>query len=318
MLKLTYLSYLVGNAAPSPLSVQLPQPTNDEYKTDRAVLRTLLLEGLSPHSVTYDAIFTSYTLEGDSAVARFADGTSVAGSLLVGADGTRFRVAEQLIGSAAAPRDLNMRIIYGKTPVTSEVEDALHPALRRGTSFVTDDSGASGRLVLVAEMMRFNHPTAPQDYIFWALAGQNEAIFREDGDGSLLASQAARIATKLTEHWDRSVKIIIQNQSVEHTAALRMTASDFDNGPITWPTERRVTVLGDAVHCMPPTGGQGANSALHDAAVLGELLGREKEAENGWSKEVIRQYEETMRLNIGDVVGMACIGASGLLGVREE
>jgi 2-polyprenyl-6-methoxyphenol hydroxylase-like FAD-dependent oxidoreductase len=59
---------------------------------------------------------------------------------------------------------------------------------------------------------------------------------------------------------------------------------------------------------MPPTGGQGANAAMYDAALLGRILGS-SEGNEGWDVETIGLYEKAMRYNIGDVVGLACVGA---------
>jgi 2-polyprenyl-6-methoxyphenol hydroxylase-like FAD-dependent oxidoreductase len=69
--------------------------------------------------------------------AHFANGTSAIGSLLVGADGVRSKVAAQFIGDHTAPLDLGVRIMYGKTLLKSNVEEALHPTLKKGVSFVT-------------------------------------------------------------------------------------------------------------------------------------------------------------------------------------
>ena len=55
-----------------------------------------------------------------------------------------------------------------------------------------------------------------------------------------------------------------------------------------WPSSR-VTVLGDALHTMPPTGGLGGNAALHDARTLVAELSRRP-----W-QEAIPAYEAELR-----------------------
>ena len=284
--------------------------TEGRYQVDRRVLRSVLLTSQSTH-ITYEAAFSSYTLLPDSATAHFADGTSVRGSLIVGADGTRSKVAAQLIGESAAPLDLGRRIIYGKTPL-HPIETEIHPTLRQGTSFV--NGSVDGHTVLsVLEAMRFTHPGAPENYMFWTLSTSRDVFGDEDAAARLGpdGDAAAKLALRITAHWDPHIRVIFEQQTADQTAVLPMSSSNPD-GPPAWPTERRVTVLGDAVHGMPPTGGQGANSAMHDAALLGAALGGSAERD-GWRTETIRAYEEAMRYNIGDVVGLACIGVKHLL-----
>lgn len=279
---------------------KLPKGNEADRQVDRRVLRSVLLEPVRDR-VRFDSELVSYAVRDDSVTARFPDGSSAKGSLLVGADGIRSRVARQLVGDAAQPRDLGVRIVYGKTPADAALLESLHPVLRHGTSFVTDTDPAGRRVLLVQEVMRFSHKDAPQDYVFWALSAPKEAF--DDSD----APAAAR---RLTAEWHPDIRVLIDRQSPDDTALLNMSASPAS----TWETNARVTVLGDAIHCMPPTGGQGANSAIYDAALLGFVLG----AADGWDKETTATYERGMRHNIGDIVGLACIGLSGLLGVDAE
>jgi hypothetical protein len=82
--------------------------------------------------------------------------------------------------------------------------------------------------------MRFTHPGAPENYMFWALSARKE-VFEED-DITLLASQgdaAAKISARLTAMWDPRIRIIFDEQDVNETAVLRMTTSDPDgSGPV--------------------------------------------------------------------------------------
>ena len=250
-----------------------------------------------------------------SVTAHFSNGTSAKGSLLVGADGIRSKVAAQLIGHPAQPRDLGMRLVYGKTLLTPEVEEVLHPSLQKGVSFAVDTTASGHRLLVVCECMRFAHDETPANYMFWCIAGRKEAFEREDTDLlGLSGIQAAELAVELTKDWDPRIRIVTDKQSVDETAVLRMSSSDPD-GTATWPTDPRVSVLGDAIHCMPPTGGQGANSAMYDAALLGKILAESGEdGATGWSGGTISKYEKAMRYNIGDIVGLACIGAEYVIG----
>ena len=275
-------------------------------------MRSVLLESQAD-KITSNSTFRSYSITDQGVTAHFANGTSAQGSLLVGADGIRSKVAAQLAGSSAIPLDLGLRVLYGKTPLTPKLEQVLHATLRKGISFVTDRSPQGHKVTMVLETMRFPDDTAADDYIFWALTTRKGG-FDEDDEKLLgmTGKEAAKLSVAFTALWDPSIRVIFEQQAVEETAILRVSSSDPDRPP-TWDTNRRVTVLGDAVHCMPPTGGQGANAAMYDAALLGQILGSE-EGKDGWGVETIGRYETAMRYNIGDVVGLACVGAYHALG----
>jgi hypothetical protein len=73
--------------------------------------------------------------------------------------------------------------------------------------------------------------------------------------------------------------------------------------------------------------------ALWDGALLGQELAEEWEAKRiawaledeqnegelgwKWSRGTVRRYEDSMRAHTGDIVAMACIGATYLFGEEE-
>ena len=327
----------------------------------------------------FDAAVTSYTIHPHSVEAHLSDGRSVHGSLLVGADGVRSNVAAQLLADAktlstdrnglTGPVDLNVRVLYGKAPLTAALLERLTPDLHRGMAFVVDTMALppQDRVLTVFKAMRFNRDISteekgavgaedvgiPGDYCFFAVAARKEIWHRvmqrslderggaapstslEDSEAldqslvSLSGEAAADLSLHLarTRNWHPSTLAFLEAQDTSQTAVLRTMSSD-PRGPPVWDTNPRVTLLGDAIHCMPPTGGQGGNKAIWDGAALGKALvdewqarGQGKEQGNesrgdwsSWSRETVRRYEDSMRANTGDWVGLAGMAATYLFG----
>ncbi len=76
---------------------------------------------------------------------------------------------------------------------------------------------------------------------------------------------------------------------IDHMVATPLSAA---TRPRQWPVSR-VTLMGDAVHVMPPTGAHGGNTALRDAALLAEELLRVAKGDRS-PEQAIRAYQQEM------------------------
>jgi salicylate hydroxylase len=82
-------------------------------------------------------------------------------------------------------------------------------------------------------------------------------------------------------------------------------------------TSSRVTLLGDAIHAMPPTFGAGANSALRDAAALTTTLTGVAAGEVG-VLEGIAAYEADMRAAVFPILRASADPRAGDPDFRPE
>ena len=128
---------------------------------------------------------------------------------------------------------------------------------------------------------------AGEQYVFWSFLTRRER-FPDDVEEAG-PERLRTIADEMTPAWHPRLKHLIHGADPASVMLLRYASS---RPPQPWAA-MPVTLLGDAVHNMPPTGGEGANMALKDAhtyAVRGSdgLPG-------GDLRDALSVYEDRMR-----------------------
>ncbi|EHR53292.1 2-polyprenyl-6-methoxyphenol hydroxylase-like oxidoreductase [Saccharomonospora marina XMU15] len=242
---------------------------------DRQVLRSSLLVGLDDR-VHYGKAAASLRQEdGDELLLEFADDTSVRASLVVGADGIGSALRAR-IAPGGEPVSAGLAGIYGRTPLEQHGKQVVPDVLR--TSGVLALGKAPGRSFFFTSM-RFPEPPqavfdrlAPDhkpppcdDYVMWGLTLHTAEVPEEiRADPLGLRTLAARLA----HGFHPLIARLIDTADDDATVLSRFVVGQR---PTTWSLPR-ATLLGDAVHAMPPFGAHGGNTALQDAALLGRKL----------------------------------------------
>ncbi len=196
----------------------------------------------------------------------FVDGTTAAASVLVGADGIHSTVRRHLYPDLQ-PRFIGMAGITAAVP-TAQLELAADSPFRHlpvtitadeGAAFVMAPQRADGSEVLIGKQQRVE---VEKDRAGWeaALADRDAAVrFLQEGAASfpdVVRKATARIDPATVNVWPFYV-----------VPRLDRWAS----------ASRRVLLVGDAAHAIPPSAGQGINQAFEDVYMLGLLMGRSRE-----------------------------------------
>jgi len=264
-------SYRVLDRAGTVLLDQPDDGTGSRPEVQRGQLRQLLLDALPDGTVRWGHKVTGVrALDQGRHEVRFAGGSTVITSLLIGADGAWSRVRPVL--SDATPT------YAGVTSVETFLLDgaARHRAaaeavgagslfaLAPGKGFVAQREG-DGTLHSYAQLVK------PLDW----LAGTDPA-------------DAAAVTAQVVSEFD--------GWAPQLTALL----TDSDTAPVlrrlyTLPTGHRwdrtpgVTLLGDAAHLVPPNG-EGANLAMLDGAELGQAIAAHPDD----VEKALADYEQAM------------------------
>ncbi|KAI7774481.1 hypothetical protein LA080_008314 [Diaporthe eres] len=244
----------------------------DEYGYEalriyRNVLIDTLLAELKRKEIPlqFGAKFTHIIEEDLNSVSfAFADGSTGTADILVGADGIHSRVRKYLYP------DLEPKFI-GMAGTTAAVPTA-QLKLPEGYHLPVTISSPQGAFVIAPQQLDGSE----------VLIGKQRRVAEQDR-----AAWEKTLADK-----DEAVRFLQQDQE-QFSDIVRNAVSEINPEKINvWPffvvpkldrwasEKRRVIILGDAAHAIPPSAGQGINQAFEDVYILALLLGRSSEILN--------------------------------------
>jgi 2-polyprenyl-6-methoxyphenol hydroxylase-like FAD-dependent oxidoreductase len=267
-------------------------------------LRQLLIHDLDPlktagaGSVIQWGKQYSYheTLPDGSIRAHFDDGTSVDGDVLIGADGAHSKVRQNRLPRLQRD-DLGMVIIVGRYQLDTKRARALPAMLTDGSP---NNIVPYGRGWLFLTSFASAHDGRRNPFTLWAYAIPKSQTPK---NAKLIAPEKLRdMALAGVKEWQASpyIETVVRDVDVSTVSPIVLKSMPRLES---W-TPSNVTLLGDAIHCMTPMAGVGANTALRDAQVLGDLL--VDAHENGKPVvEAIGQYERQMRTYANEAVGLS-------------
>lgn len=263
---------------------------------DRTTLRLVLAGGLGDRLLPGRSC-SGWRREHKLVVAELDDGSEIPeADVLVIADGSGSPLAERLAGRPTGT-PCGAVGVAGRSPW-----DALPTQTRRllaeepmlavgpgGTGLFATAHDPVGR---AAVQTCRSAAVTTDPVVIWGLLALEGALPAHLSrlEPARLLQTAGRL---LNDHgWARHVVRLLTGGDPATVSAFRLNASDPDDlAP--WPASR-VTALGDAVHVMPPTGGQGAAAAILDAHGLVQRLDAAARGEST-AAVAVHDYETGMR-----------------------
>lgn len=245
----------------TPLRDECPRLYGAEFfHVHRADLHRILTRLITPERTRLGMSCIEVKQTGDSAVAKFNDGTEFEGDVVVGADGIHSVVRTSLFGEAAPRFTGNM------------CWRAVIPFPDGQPSFVSPDAsfwlGPKGHVVTYyVSGGRAVNLVAIRETDSWVEESWNVTSSREE----LMAGFPG---------WHSNLQELFTRAQAVFKWGL------FDRDPMPSWSVQRITLLGDAAHPMLPFLSQGAAMAIEDAYVLARVL-----ASSETVLEALREYE---------------------------
>jgi len=238
------MSYVDGHTSETMCRFSM-QPLIDEvgqrpYPIARAELQLMLMNAYGFDDINFGMKMVSVEDGPDAATVQFADGTSVSGDIVIGADGAKSLTREYVLGGPVTRRYAGYVNFNGLV--------ATDPAIGPSTEWTT--YVGDGKRVSVM-------PVAGDRFYFFFDVPMPEGQPFERGT-------AREVLTKEFDGWAPGVQTLIEKLDPATTNRVEILDLDpFD----TW-VKGRVAVLGDAAHNTTPDIGQGGCSAMEDAVAL--------------------------------------------------
>jgi 2-polyprenyl-6-methoxyphenol hydroxylase-like FAD-dependent oxidoreductase len=236
----------------------------------RADLHSALTAAAGDDMIQFGSELTGFEADATGVTVRLADGREERADVLIGADGIKSKVREQLQGEAE-PRYSGVVVCQA---VAKSDQQLIPPRVYgmlwgRGTRFgyYPVNGGAFWYLLVAAPKDLFADPASRREKIAKYIAG-----------------------------WADPVPRLLETS----TDADLIPGNIVDREPAKKWGEGRVTMVGDAAHAMTPFLGQGGGQGIEDAAVLTECLKGATDL-----PRALRAYENMRRGRTADITRRA-------------
>ncbi|MGV3620949.1 MAG: FAD-dependent oxidoreductase [Archangium sp.] len=240
---------------------------------DRTVMRDLLIASLGPQYFEGER-FVGYLKRDDGRYdLHFADGKRVIADVVVGADGVQSTV-RKLRFPDWRHEQVSTFTFTGRMPLSAytllprEVleDDTAIVGSETTTMLLAPYRVRDGGTVAFSKLVTGRTP--PQDSLSWHFTTPRSLFEHEAALPAarprdlhlLMRAQVAKFAPEL--------KAIVEQTDPE---SVTLCATEFVPSLPEWKSEP-VTLLGDAIHALPPTAPIGVNAVLHDARTLAREL----------------------------------------------
>jgi 2-polyprenyl-6-methoxyphenol hydroxylase-like FAD-dependent oxidoreductase len=254
----------------------------------RVALRRILAEGLE-EVVAFGKTFESFeTMQDGSVIARFEDGSSAEGNVLVGADGAASRVRRQLLPDAQRI-DTGVVMVSGKLPLDDAVRREAPPAVFKGPTLIVGPRGCCVFTGAVEYPLAHLAAYDRDEYVMWGFSAHRDSFGFTDATAEVVLPDARAAVLGQMPDWSPDLRRLVERAEASSLTSFAVKSSV----PVApWATGR-VTLLGDALHNMTPFRGIGANTALRDAALLRVTLASVDRGERGLLA-ALADYEREM------------------------
>jgi 2-polyprenyl-6-methoxyphenol hydroxylase-like FAD-dependent oxidoreductase len=245
---------------------------------------------------------TSFEQDDEGVTVQLADGTTARADMLVGADGIRSAVRTQLLPEVPViPTGIEGIGVFGRTPITPELDELVPDLLNQGVLIAADRTGT--RLLIASfrprraatEAAAERAPDVEIDDVpaYFMISCSVEHGFEVPSARDWTESTAKEIRDsqlRAIDGWHPGARALVERQDLD---SMFMIPFGFLQPAEDWESSR-VTIIGDAAHGMLPTLGMGANLSLNDSAVLLDQLERVAQGEIE-IPEALGAYEAQMR-----------------------
>ncbi|MET8681290.1 FAD-dependent monooxygenase [Streptomyces sp. NPDC004647] len=254
----------------------------------RSSLHKVLTEAVGDHRIRLGSRLIGYTQDAEGVTARFQDGSTARGDLLIGADGLRSTVRGVMRrGFEPPPR------YAGYTAWQAIARLPGESVVPTGTFFNLWGKGG----------LRFLYCRLNENEVYWDAITSDRAAA---GINTIADMRRSALAAAYRD-WPEPIGRIIT--ATEEEAILPVSIHDRPPGG-GW-TQGRVVLIGDAAHPMTLNLSQGAGQAIESGVVLAGMLGR---AEPDAVPATLRAFESARRARAADMTTTSWrIGTLGLV-----